>query len=262
MAVNIPSLQQLLEAGVHFGHQVRRGNPKMKPFIYGAREGVHIIDLTKSEEYLKLACEYAYELGKQNKTLLLLGTKKQARPIIEENAAKFGIYYLSQRWIGGFLTNFEEVFKNIKKLKELKEQKEKGQLTKYTKKEQLLIDRKITKLDRDLGGVINLAATPDAMFIIDTVAEATATREANLKGVKVIAIADSNSNPGVIDYPIPGNDDAIKSIKILTEAVVTAYDDGKKQSTKDTEAADKKAKAAELKERKVKEEVVPEKKAA
>ncbi len=235
MAINIPTLQQLLEAGVHFGHQVRRGNPKMKPFIYGAREGVHIIDLTKSEEYLKKAGEYAYELGKQGKVLLFIGTKKQARPILEEYCTKIDAPYLSQRWIGGFLTNFEEISKNIKKMKELKEQKEKGELSKYTKKEQLLIDRKISKLDRDLKGVINLAAVPDAVFIIDTVSENTATKEANLKGLKLIAIADSNSDPSVIDYPIPGNDDAIKSIRVLTEAVANAYAEGKKQSVKATE---------------------------
>lgn len=248
----LPTLQELLEAGVHFGHQVSRGHPRMKPYIYGAREGVHIIDLTQSEKYLKEACDAVYNFGKEGKILLFVGTKKQARGIVEELAKKLQAPFLIQRWIGGFLTNFEEVKKNIKKLKEFKDQKEKGTLSKYTKKEQLLIARRMDKLQRDLGGVLDLEALPDAIFVVDAVSDKIAVKEAAKLGIKVVAIADSNCDPTLIDYPIPGNDDAIKSIKMLTEAVAKAYEEGKKSySTKvsrDKEAADKKALEEELPE--------------
>lgn len=239
--IKTPTLQQLLEAGVHFGHQVRRGHPKARPYIYGAREGVHIIDLTKSEKGLSEACEYVFNLGKNNGKLLLVGTKKQAQPIIKELAEKVGAPYLVSRWIGGFLTNFEEITKNIKKLRESKELKEKGELKKYTKKEQLLIDRRVSQLQRDLGGVESLTALPDAIFVVDAVRDLTALKEAQRisstanKGIKVIAICDSNADPSLVDYAIPGNDDAIKSIRILSEAIVTSYADGLKQAGVDAE---------------------------
>ena len=144
----LPTLQELLEAGVHFGHQVRRGHPRMKPFIYGARDGVHIIDLTLSDKYLKEACEYVYELGRSGKALLFVATKKQARGIVEPLAKTLEAPYLVERWMGGFLTNFDEIKKRIKLLKEYREQKLKGDLTKYTKKEQLLLERKMDKLEK------------------------------------------------------------------------------------------------------------------
>lgn len=240
----LPALQELLEAGVHFGHQVRRGHPRMRPYIYGARDGVHIIDLTKSAQLLKEACEFVYSLAKEGKIILFVGTKKQAKPIVEELAKKLGAPYLCQRWIGGFLTNFEEIGKNIKKLKELKEQREKGELSKYTKKEQLLIDRKIQKLEKDFAGVMDLTTLPDAIFVTDAVSENIAIREANRMKVKVVAIADSNCDPSQIDYPVPGNDDAIKSIKILVETIATAYEEGKKEAGKAAEKLVKKASAS------------------
>lgn len=225
-----PSLQELLEAGVHFGHQVRRGHPRMRPYIYGARDGVHVIDLTQSEKYLKEACEYVYKLGADGGVLLFVGTKKQAQPIVKELAEKLKTPYMIQCWIGGFLTNFDEISKNIKKLKDLQEQKSKGQLTKYTKKEQLLIERKMNKLGRDFEGVMEMPKLPDAIFVIDTVMEKVAVREANKMGIPVVAIADSNSDPTLVNYLVPGNDDAIKSIKILTEAIADAYEQGKKDA--------------------------------
>lgn len=249
-----PTLQELLEAGVHFGHKISRGNPRMKPFIYGVRDGVHIIDLTLSDKYLKEACVYAQELGKTGGTLLFVGTKNQSRDIVEEQAKVVGAPYLTFRWIGGFLTNFEEISKNIKKLKELREAKEKGELTKYTKKEQLLIDRKVQKMFKDFTGVLDLETTPDAIFVVDAARELTALREAKRKEIKVVAIADSNSDPNLIDYPIPGNDDAIKSIKILVSTVASAYGEGKKLAGKVASAS---AKAAADKE-KVLEEVPEE----
>lgn len=248
----LPTLQELLEAGVHFGHQVRRGHPRMKPYIYGARDGVHIIDLTKSDTYLKEACEYVYELGKEGKVLLFVATKKQARGIVEPLAKELGAPYLVERWMGGFLTNFEEIKKRIKLLKEYKEQKEKGELSKYTKKEQLLLERKMEKLEKAFRGVMDLAGMPEAVFVIDSVSDNIAVREANRLGIKVVAIADSNCNVSEIDYPIPGNDDAIKSITILTKAVADAYGEGKKshsaKASRDKEAAEKKALEVELPE--------------
>ncbi|OGE25008.1 30S ribosomal protein S2 [Candidatus Daviesbacteria bacterium RIFCSPHIGHO2_02_FULL_39_12] len=255
--LKLPSLQNLLEAGVHFGHQVRRGHPRMRPYIYGVREDVHIIDLTQSESLLKEAAEFVYELGKEGKILLFVGTKKQARPIIEELARNLQAPFLVERWMGGFLTNFEEIKKRIKLLKDLKEQKEKGQLSKYTKKEQLLLDRKMEKLQRDFQGVMDLPGHPDAIFVVDAVSDNIAVREANRLGIKVVAIADSNCNVSEIDYPIPGNDDAIKSIKILSEAVASAYGEGKKEAGKVKAAKEKKEVEAKAEET-VNEEIVQE----
>ncbi len=241
----LPKIEELLEAGVHFGHQVRRGHPRMKPYIYGAKEGVHIIDLTQSEKMLAEAAEFVFELGKNNKVLLFVGTKKQARPIVSELAKKYQAPYLVERWMGGFLTNFEQMQKNIRILKEFKEAKIKGVLKKYTKKEQLLLDRKMEKLDKDFQGVLDMAVVPDAIFVVDAVSDILAVKEANRLGIKVVAIADSNCDPTTIDYPIPGNDDAIKSIKILVETISGAYGEGKEsasaKATADKEAADKKA---------------------
>lgn len=256
----LPSLPELLEAGVHFGHQVRRGHPRMRPYIYGAKEGVHIIDLTQSEKLLKEACEFVYNLGKEGKVLLFVGTKKQAKPIIEELAKEAEAPYLIERWMGGFLTNHEEIKKNIKLLKELKEQKTKGQLTKYTKKEQLLLDRKMGKLEKDFAGVMDLVGTPDALFVTDAVNEEIAVKEANRIKIPVVALADTNSDPTRIDHPIPGNDDAIKSIRILVGAIASAYGEGKKEAGKlAEEAAKQKVKDEELEAKRV---AAEEKKAA
>jgi small subunit ribosomal protein S2 len=229
---NIPTLQQLLEAGVHFGHQVRRGHPKMQTYIYGVREGVHIINLEESEKKLKEALDFAEKLGSEGKILLFVGTKKQAQPIVKEFAGSIKAPYVDYRWVGGLITNYEEIRKNIKKLMDLKDQKEKGELTKYTKKEQLLITRKLEQFDREWGGVVALERRPDAVFIIDTVSEKTAVREAMRVGLPIIAIVDTNADPELIDYPIPGNDDATKSISILTKAVAEAYGAGQKSGEK------------------------------
>lgn len=250
----LPSLQQLLEAGVHFGHQVRRGHPRMRPYIYGAREGVSVIDLTQSEKYLKEACEFVSELGKSGKVLLFVGTKKQARPIIEGLAKELQAPYLAERWMGGFLTNFEEIKKNIKKLKEYLDQKAKGELSKYTKKENLLLERKMGKLQKDFAGVMDLERHPDAIFVVDAVSDNIAIREANRLHIKIVAIADSNSDPTQIDYPIPGNDDAIKSITILVGAIASAYGEGKKEAGK---VAERQAKREEKEAAKAADEEIP-----
>lgn len=253
MSISVPSMQQLLEAGVHFGHQVRRGHPKMGEYIYGVREGVHIVNLELSEKKLKEAAEYVFKLGEQGKVILFIGTKKQAQPIIRECATKLEAPYMDFRWIGGLLTNFDEVRRNVKKLIDLSGKKEKGELSHYTKKEQLLISRKLEKFHRELGGITKLEKLPDVLFIVDCVAEKTAIAEATRMGIPIVAIADTNCNPALIDYPIPGNDDATKSIKIIVDAIVLAYGEGLKGFQK---SEIKSQKEAEKKERELVDEAV------
>ena len=259
--MKIPSLQELLEAGVHFGHKVSRGNPRMKPFIYGSRDGVHIIDLTISEKFLREACDFAKELGQNGKVLLFVGTKKQAQDMVGEAAKKVDAPYLVNHWVGGFLTNFEEISKNIKRLKELKEAKTQGNLQKYTKKEQLLLDRRMADLQRVFGGVENLTTLPDVIFVADANKDAGAVREASRIGVKVIAVVDSNADPTLVDFPIPGNDDAIKSITILVSAIATSYGEGKSEAGKVAQKVEAKRKTRPSDGDKAsvdKEEVLPE----
>ena len=240
MAISTPSMQELLTAGVHFGHKISRGHPKMKQFIYGAREGVHIIDLAMADEKLKEAAEEAYKLGKAGKVLLIVGTKKQAKQKIESLAKEANSFYLNKRWVGGLLTNFEEIRKNIKKLNDLKIQQEKGELSRYTKKEQLVISRKLTKFISELGGIADMDKIPDAMFIVDAVSDKTAVVEAKKTGVEVLGLCDTNADPYFFDFPVPANDDGIKSINLICDTVLGAYVKGKKsssaQATEDKEA--------------------------
>jgi len=220
------TLQELLEAGVHFGHQVRRWNPKMAPYIYGARQGVHVIDLAASLEGLIRAMDFVEKLGSEGKTIIFVGTKKQAQEIIKTEATMVGASYITERWVGGILTNWEEVYKNIKRLRKLKAQKEEGEFKNLTKKEQLFIDRDIEGLTRSYGGVETLDKIPDAVFVSDAHRETIALKEANRTNVPVIAICDTNSDVKLVDYPIPGNDDAIKSLKVLISKVARAYGQG------------------------------------
>jgi small subunit ribosomal protein S2 len=244
--ISVPSMQDLLSAGVHFGHKASRAHPKMKPYIFGAREGIDIIDLAKSEEKLKEATQAAYQLGKDGKTLLIVATKKQAKDIVEELANEVDVPYLSVRWVGGLLTNFEEVKKNFDKLNKLLEEQGKGELTRYTKREQLLISRKLNKFSIELGGASKLNKIPDAMFIVDAVNTNTAVKEAIKVGLKLFGISDTNADPNWFDYPIPANDDGIKSIKIICETVIRAYGLGKKEAgeKKELEKAEEEKKAA------------------
>ena len=246
----IPSMQDLLEAGVHFGHQVRRWNPKMRQFIFGAREGIHVIDLEQTFNRLKEAYEFVKKIGESGGVIIFLASKKQARSIIVEEAQRCGAKYVVERWIGGLLTNWEQTSKNIKKLADLKAKKEAGEFKERTKKENLLIDREIAKLERLYGGVFDLEKLPDAIYIVDVKKEENAAREAQKRGVPVVAIADTNADLDLVNYPIPGNDDAIKSIKIITAAIADAYLEGKsiydKKVVKDA-AAKEKADAKEAK---------------
>ncbi len=245
--VKVPTLEELLEAGVHFGHQIRRSNPKMRSYIYGARDGVHILDLTKSSELLEVATQAAYDFGKANKVLLIVATKKQARVIVEGLAKEAETPYITSHWIGGLLTNFDEIRKNLKKLNDLKVEKEKGGLSHYTKKEQLLIDRKLQKYLMEFGGIADMNQPPDALFLVDTVTEINAVKEAKRMGLPIIGVADTNSDPYPLTYPIPANDDGIKAIKLITETIIHSYAEGKKEAVivaakekVDKEALDKK----------------------
>lgn len=245
MAIQVPSMQDLLGAGVHFGHKASRAHPKMKQFIFGAREGVDIIDLAQTEEKLKEAARAAYELGRSGGVMLIVGTKKQTKNIIKPLAEEVGAPFLTARWIGGLLTNFDEIKKNFKRLNDLKEEQGKGQLSRYTKKEQLLISRKLSKFETEAGGVASLESIPEAIFISDAVAELTAVKEALKVKIKLFGICDTNSDPVVFDYPIPANDDGIKSIKIICETVIRAYGQGKKEASAKLAREERQAKAKE-----------------
>jgi len=221
------SLKDLLEAGCHFGHQARRWNPKMEPYIYLKREGVHIFDLGITAKKLKEAMEYARDLVAQGKTIVFVGTKRQAAPIVREEAEKCGTPYVSVRWLGGTMTNWEQIKKSLDRLKDLEEKKESGEFKKYTKKENVLIDREIEKLERFFGGLRALKDIPEAVFVVDVKKEIAVVKEAMQKGVTVVGMVDTNADPDIVDYMIPANDDAVSSIKLVVAKMAEAVADGK-----------------------------------
>lgn len=226
-------LKELLEAGCHFGHQSRRWNPKMAKYIYATRDKVHIFDLAKTAKKLSEAMQYAYELGKTGKVLVFVGTKRQAQAIIKEEAGNIKAPFMSTRWIGGSVTNWEEIKKRIDKLHEMRQKKEAGEYSKYTKKENVLIDREIERLDRLFGGISDLDKIPDAIFIVDIHKEVAAVKEAKVKDLPIIAMVDSNSDPDLADYVIPVNDDAVRSIKLIVSKIAQAYAEGKAKVQKE-----------------------------
>lgn len=222
-------LKDLLEAGCHFGHQARRWNPKMKPYIFMARDGVHIFDLVRTKEGLEKGAAFAKATAAEGGKIVFVGTKRQAKDIIKEAAVKVGMPYVSERWIGGTITNWRVIKKNIKKLKDLKQKKESGEFKEYTKKENLLIDREIAKLERMFGGLVPLEELPEAVFVVDIKKELGAVKEAVNRNIKVIGVVDTNSDPSLIDYVIPANDDATKSIQLIVGFVAEAIEEGQKQ---------------------------------
>lgn len=229
-------LKDLLEAGCHFGHQSRRWHPKMALYIWQARDGVHIFDLAKTREKLAEACQAVKELVSKEGRVVFVGTKRQAQAIVKEEAEKKGVPYVVNRWLGGLITNWGQVSKSIEKLLEMKEKKEKGEYEKYTKKENVLIDREIARLERFFGGLTSLKKIPDAIFVVDVKKEKAAVKEAQIKGVKIFAIVDSNTDPSGIDYVIPANDDAMRSIKLIVEKFAEAVREGielQKKKTKE-----------------------------
>jgi small subunit ribosomal protein S2 len=230
-------LPQLLEAGVHFGHQTRRWNPKMRKFIFTERNGIHIIDLRKTLDRLLAAQNAVRGTVLKGERVLFVCTKKQLRGIIEEEAARCGAFYVTERWLGGMLTNFQTIRKQIRRLKELERGQEENAFEFYTKKERLLLDRERTKLDKYLSGVKDMARIPAAMFVVDARREHIAVKEAKRLGIPVIAIADTNADPDVIDFPIPGNDDAIRSVGLITKAIADAMEAAKREVPAEERAA-------------------------
>jgi small subunit ribosomal protein S2 len=223
------TIKQLLEAGVHFGHHSRRWNPKMKPFIFGKKHGIFIIDLEKSLERMRLAYDAVRNITEAGRDILFVGTKQQARPIIEEEATRCGSCYVTERWLGGLLTNFEILSTRITRLSDLERMINEGQYGRTTKKEALLLQREHKKLLRVFAGLKALDRLPGAVFVIDPVREATAVAEAQRVRIPVIALIDTNGNPDGIDYPIPGNDDALRSIRLVAGMIANAVMEGRKQ---------------------------------
>jgi len=221
------TMRELLEAGVHFGHQTRRWNPKMAPYIFTKRNGIHIIDLAKTIPLFKTAWEFVRDEVANGATILFVGTKKQAQDIIKEQAERCGVFYINERWPGGLLTNFYTVRKSIDKLKKLERMEAEGAFEILPKKEVVKLKKKKEKLEKILGGIKDMERIPDILYIVDTVREELAVKEAKKLGIPVVAIADTNCDPDVIDYPIPGNDDAIKAINLITTKIADAVLEGK-----------------------------------
>ena len=243
-------MQELLEAGVHFGHETKRWNPKMASNIFGAKEKIHIIDLEKTEKALQEAVNYVSTLGAEGKQIVFLATKRQASEIVKTEAKRAGAMYMTTRWLGGLFTNFETVNKTLFKMTELEATSKDDA---FTKREQLLMTRALDKLERYVGGIRSMATLPAAIFIIDSRKEDNAVKESQKMNVTTIALVDTNADPTVIDYPIPGNDDAIRSISIIVKTIADAYLEGK-------EIHDKKlAKEEKAEEKKLAKNDVPEK---
>jgi small subunit ribosomal protein S2 len=230
-------IKDLLEAGVQFGHQTRRWNPKMKRYIFAARNGIYIIDLQKSMAVLKAACEEAREVAGRGHSILFVGTKKQAKEVIREEAQRTGQFYVCERWLGGMLTNFQTIRSSIKRFKDLERMKEDGSFEKFTKKEVLHFDRDLAKYERVLGGIKEMNRLPGMLFVVDSKNESIAVAEARRLGIKIAGIVDTNSDPDLIDYPIAGNDDAIRSIRVITHAFADAVIEGASQAGKGGEQA-------------------------
>src|SRR5215475_1931313 len=220
-------MKELLEAGVHFGHQTRRWNPKMKEYIFGERNGIHIIDLQKTLKMFREASRFASDLSGQGKNVLFVGTKRQAQEAVAEEAKRCGAYFVNHRWLGGTLTNWATLQKSIKRLKLLKAMNEDGRMLELSKKERARLDREMKHLQQNLEGIENMSNLPDAMFVVDSNAEEIAVKEARRMGVPVIAVVDTNCDPDVVDWIIPGNDDALRAIRLFTSKISESVAEGK-----------------------------------
>ena len=224
-------VSELLAAGCHFGHLTRRWNPKMRPFIFMERNGIHIIDLTKSRVLLEEACNAIAAIVADGRRVLFVGTKKQAKDVIREEAIRTGEFYVSERWLGGSLTNFTTIRKSVKRLTNIEKMESDGTFDKITKKEGLFLQREKDKLNKVLSGVVDMTRLPGALFVVDVKKEAIAVKEANRLNIPVFAIVDTNCDPDGIDYVIPANDDAIKSVQVITKAFADAVLEGKERSS-------------------------------
>lgn len=217
--MNIPKLEEMLKAGMHFGHRTNRWHPKMEPFIFTKKNGIYIINIEKTQEQLKKALEYMIKLQNEGKTILFVGTKKQVKVPMKKMAEELKVPYIVGKWLGGLVTNFEVIKKSIKKYQGLLADKESGKLSKYTKKEQLEFERETKRLEERVGGLTSLIKLPDAIFIWDIKEEKTAVVEANSKNIPIIAICDTNVNPDLVDFPIPANDDATKTVDLILNCI-------------------------------------------
>ena len=226
LALEPVTMKSLLEAGVHFGHQTRRWHPKMKRYIFAQRNGIHIVDLQKTLDLMNKACDFIASIVASGSNILMVGTKKQAQDAIELEAQRCGAFYINQRWLGGTLTNFTTIQSRIDYMVRLEERKEKGELSRLPKKEALGLTNKLAKLEKYLGGIKEMTTLPGALFIIDIGQESIAVAEAKRVGVPVVALVDTDCNPSQIDYPIPGNDDAIRSVRLLCKQVANSVANG------------------------------------
>src|SRR5215813_59447 len=226
-------MKELLEAGVHFGHQVRRWNPKMKEYIFGERNGIYIIDLQKTQKMFRDALQYVTNMVAEDrgKTVLFVGTKRQAQDAVREEAERAGQFYVNQRWLGGLLTNFQTVQKSIKRLKDLEAMQTDGRYEKLTKKERIKLDRERESLNKNLAGIKGMSRLPDAIFIIDVKKEEIAVAEANRLGIPIVAVVDTNCSPEGIDYVIPGNDDALRAVRLFASRIADAIVEGNQIAT-------------------------------
>jgi small subunit ribosomal protein S2 len=240
-------MKELLEAGVHFGHQVRRWNPKMKEYIFGERNGIYIIDLQKTQRMFREAIAFVTNLIAEDKgrTVLFVGTKRQAQDAIREESEKCGQYYVNQRWLGGLLTNFQTVQKSIKRLKDLEAMQIDGRAEKLTKKERIKLDRERESLNKNLSGIKSMTRLPDVIFIIDVKKEEIAVAEANRLGIPIVAVVDTNCSPEGIDYVIPGNDDALRAVRLFASRISDAIAEGNQIATEGGVAAEGGETAAE-----------------
>ncbi len=230
------TMREMLEAGVHFGHQTRFWNPQMAPYIFGQRNKIHIVNLEKTLPLFEDATKFIRQLAARRGTILMVGTKRQAREIIAQEASRAGMPYVDQRWLGGMLTNFKTVKGSLKKLKDMQAQAEAG-LEQMSKKEALLFQRELTKLEKDIGGIQDMNALPDALFVIDVGYHKIAIAEANKLGIPVIGVVDTNHSPNGVEYVIPGNDDSAKAVALYAKAVADAVLDGKANSVNEVAQA-------------------------
>ena len=234
----VVAMKQLLEAGVHFGHQTRRWDPKMAEYIFQARNGIHIIDLQKTSKKLDEAYDFVREQAEEGKTVLFVGTKKQAQECMKEAALKCGMFYVDQRWLGGMLTNFDTIQKRIQRLKDLETMQEDGTFDVLPKKEVILLKKEMEKLEKNLGGIKEMNELPGVIFLVDPKKERIAILEAKKLGIPVVGLVDTNCNPEELDYPIPGNDDAIRAVKLIADVMANAVIEGRQGESFEEEVSE------------------------
>ena len=256
--MSVVAMKQLLEAGVHFGHQTRRWNPKMAEYIFQARNGIHIIDLQKSSKKLDEAYDFLKNQAEEGKTVLFVGTKKQAQECAKEAAEKCGMYYVNQRWLGGTLTNFKTIRNRIKRLTDIEKMQEDGTFEVLPKKEVILLKKEMEKLEKNLGGIKEMTEIPGVMFVVDPNKEKIAILEARKLGIPVIGLVDTNCNPEDVDYAIPGNDDAIRAVKLIMDVMANAVIEGRQGESMEQEVDEREQMAEDAKPESMEEVVAAE----